>query len=135
MGRFADLRDEIAAVVADAVPEAVTYARTADSIAPPAVMVVTATPFADYQTAMGDSASARYRVQVTVLTSRVANEAGQELLDEWASPDGPIIPALFAADLVDAEVVRVTGQQYGSFGFGAAGPEYLGFSLLVEIET
>lgn len=133
MARLVDLRDEIAAAVGAAVPDNVTYARTPDAIITPAVVVVPASPFAGYQRAMGDSLSALYRLEVTILTGRLNEQVAQQQLDEWASPDGPILPALYGADLADAEVVSVAGQQYGSFRFGDA--SYLGFSLLVEVES
>lgn len=133
MGRLVELRDELAAVIGDAVPEHVTYARTPDAIIAPAVVVIPASPFATYQRVMGDGTAALFRLEVTVLTGRLNELVAQELLDEWASPDGPILPALYGADLSEAEVVTVTGQQYGAFRFGDA--SYLGFSLLVEIEA
>lgn len=133
MFRLAELRDEVAAVIDAAVPESVTYARTPDAIVTPAVTINPASPFADYQRAMGDELTTQFRLEVVVLTGGIAEQAAQELLDEWASPDGPIVPALYAADLPDAEVLSVSGQQYGRFQF--AGTEYLGFSLLVEIEA
>lgn len=133
MARLVDVRDDLADSVAAAVPESVTHARTPDAIVTPAVVVTPASPFAQYRRAMGDSTSALLRFDVVVLTGRVAELAAQELLDVWASPDGPVVSALLDGSIVDAEVVSVVGSQYGSFRFGAT--DYLGFSLLVEVEA
>lgn len=132
MARVTQIRDEIAAVLDGAVPDTVTYARTPDAIVVPAVVIALATPFAAYQRHMGDEPSALLHLEVTLLTGRLNEQVAQLRLDEWASPDGPILPALYAADLTDAEVVSVEGRQYGSFRFGDAG--YLGFSLSVDVE-
>lgn len=133
MARLAQMRDDLADIAASAVPESVTYARTPDAVVIPAVMVIPASPFADYQRAMGDMTTALLRFDIVFLAGRVEEQSAQALLDTWASPDGPIVPALFAADLDDAEVLTVVGQQYGTFRFG--GTEYLGFSLRVEVEA
>lgn len=131
--RLDELRQAVADVIAAAVPESVTYAHTADAIAdPPAVLVDLATPFADYQARMGGT-TARWRLMVWVLTGSVDSESAQQLLGEWASPEGPLITALFESNLPDAEVLTITGQQYGRVSFGNA--TYLGLSFLVEIET
>lgn len=133
MFRLAEIREEVAAVVGAALPDSVVYGWTPDSVVTPAVIVDAASPFADYQRAMGDGLATQFRFEVVVLTGGIAEQAAQERLDEWASPDGPLVAALYAADLPDAEITSVSGQQYGRLQI--AGVPYLGFSLLVEIEA
>lgn len=133
MARLAEIRAELGAILTAAVPNLNVHHNVPDAVSVPAVVVATATPFATYQRRMGGETTALFRFEVTFVTGRVAEVASQELLNEWASPDGPILTALYDADLDEAEVLTVVGQQFGSPRFGTA--EYLGFSLLVEIEA
>lgn len=136
MARFAAVRDALAAALAAAVPDDLAvYPHTPDQVAAPAVVVTPADPFADYQVRMGGATTAVYRLDVTFLCGRAAEQAAQTRLDEWAAPDGPVLPALYGSGLADtdAEVLSVQGRQYGVFRVGQG--EYLGFSLAVEIEA
>lgn len=131
MSRFSQLRDEIGEFVAGAAPSALTYAKTPSAVQVPAVVVIPGTPFAQYWT--GNGRSTVYQLRVVFLLAQVAEEAAQEVLDDWASDDGPIISALSNADFEDAEVLSVTGSEYGRVVVGSA--QYVGFSLVVIIEA
>lgn len=134
MARLTDVRDALIGIVDAAAPASLApYRYTPDSASVPAVVALPGSPFATYQRVMGDESTALYRIRLIFLTGRINEKAGQALLDDWASPDGPIMTALFAADIDDAEILTITGQDYGTVRVGAV--EYLGFSLLVEIEA
>lgn len=134
MAHLGQLRDGLADVLRAAVSDLQVYDTAPDSVLIPAVVIAPASPFVVYQTRFGSGVAA-WRLEVTFVTGRIAEQAGQDRLDEWASPGGPIIPALHAPGLDlggVAEMVTVTaGQAYGVVRFGAA--EYLGFQLLVEV--
>lgn len=131
MSRFKQLRDELGELLSNAVEETLPYARTPSAVSSPAMIIVPNTPFARYWT--GNGRSTVYTVRVIFILSKIAEETAQQRLDEWASHDGPIIEALYDADLNDAEVLSVTGSEYGRVVVGNA--EYIGFSLVVEIEA
>lgn len=136
MAHMGQIRAGLAEALAAAVPEITPYDVVPDAVVVPAVLIVPASPFVTYQTRFG-SGVAEWRLEATFVTGRIAEQAGQQRLDEWASPSGPIITALHEPDLRlggIAETVTVTaGQSYGVVRFGSA--EYLGFQLLIQVRA
>lgn len=135
LGVIPRLRAGLSGLAVAAIPDSVPYATVPDSVITPAVVVSTGSPFApSYSRRMGGLIVALYRFELTVLTGRIEIQSAQELLDELASGDGPLLPALFDSDAIeDATVVDVTGQSYGAVRVGNT--DYAGFSLVVDVEA
>ncbi len=139
MARISDLRNALADLVCEAALPRVLgkYATVPDSLgdSSAALIVSTGTPFApNYSLRMGRSRRTVYRFELLILTGRLNEQTAQGLLDEFASGDSPIILALLARNAIDgADITDLVGQDVGATRVGNT--EYLGFSLVVELEA
>lgn len=104
-----------------------------DSVNIPCAFIQPGSPLVNYRTRFG-SGKAEWTFFLTVLVSRTQEEAAQFELDQYLSPDGPIVTALHGGGslggVVDyATVVRA--DRYGSFRVGDT--NYFGVQLMVEV--
>ena len=118
-----------------ATPSVIAYTLIPDSVNVPCVIVEPGSTPIDYQTAMRSS-NADWTMDLLILASRSNETAGQEIIDELASPDGTrSIPAILQADpTLGGQVsyaVPVQMRDYGRFPVG--GVEYLGCRIEVEV--
>ncbi len=111
------------------------YRTMPDSVVTPAAIIQPASPFATYEQKMGGSVETEWRFELILVAGRIAEAASQDLLDEFASPDGPVLAAIqppgSVAGVDYATVVQA--QRYGALQFGSG--DYLSMQLLVEVRA
>lgn len=121
MARLPEVRADLAQKAAD-VLGVNGYPEVPDSIVTPCAVVQTADPFVTYELAMGRAVLATYRFEVVLLVSRVNDQAAQNQLSEWLSPDGVLVPALVkrrGTSVTEANRMGTFNVGEGSY-FGAA---------------
>jgi len=137
MGQMGDIRRGLAERIAG-LPDFEGYPFMPDAINVPCAWVEPDSPFVNYQVVFAGGAT-EWRFLITILSNRQDEESGQEILDEYLSPDGLIVGALQArgvGDLLDetAQYVNViSASRYGSYKVG--GTHYFGVQLSVEVRA
>ncbi len=115
------------------IPGFTVYEWTPDSVNIPCAFVQPSSPVIEYQTRFG-SGKATYKFVITVLAGRIQEEAGQDEIDQYISPDGPIISAIQAnTGYLGAGnfATVINADRYGSFRVGDT--NYMGVQLRVEV--
>ncbi len=96
-------------------------------------------PLADYQQIYGGG-QVQYNFLIEIVTNRQDIESAQDILDDYASEDGPFLQRLHAyeagdalSDLIGNNIEVLTASRYGSYKVG--GTVYLGFQLAIQLSS
>lgn len=137
MGQLATIRTALSEAINNNVADVVASTYIPDAVNVPCVIVEPGSPAIDYLQAM-NSTNADWEIDLLILASRANVVAGQEIIDELASPDGArSIPALLDTDpTLNGTVgyaVAAAMRDYGRFTIG--GVEYIGCRIEIQVNV